>query len=116
MVQLQDMLKSSVAVTEEDHSEIARIWDFFQEFVNEQGLFKTRILNFTDISTREKMDAIEWVVRNIEFISPKIIEGIIDLYKEILSVPNSPLKQSLTTTKHCSDIVAIIIKYIQENV
>lgn len=68
-----------------------------------------RILELVDATTREKMDSIEWVVRNIEFISPKVIEKILDAYKGILCVPTSPLKQSLTTTKHCSDIIGVII-------
>ncbi len=35
MNQFSDTLKNSISVQEEDHNEIGRIWDFFQEYVNE---------------------------------------------------------------------------------
>lgn len=42
-----------------------------------------------DINANKKMEGLHWVVRNIEFISPKLIDDLLNNYLDILNNPKS---------------------------
>ena len=52
-------------------SETTHIFEFIQEFVNEIALNSITIVKSNVKDCTHKMDAIDWILRNIEFISPK---------------------------------------------
>jgi hypothetical protein len=70
-------------------TEVEEVESFMKEFVNEQALHSITVLkDQLSLTCTQKMDSIDWMVRNIEFVSPKIFINMIKICKEIFTAKN----------------------------
>ena len=61
------------------------IQEFVQEYINEAGMNCITVLKSLKRGPTEKMDSVDWVGRNVEFLSPPIFLKFIEQCKESLS-------------------------------
>jgi len=96
--------------------DIDRIEKFIQEWINKQALSKIHKIMNANTTPTDKMNKFEWVIQNIEFISAALSEKLIIWSEEAILDPqeNSPNRDALTTAKHTSDAVIVLIGLIKE--
>jgi len=79
-------MKSIKKMMDKENEDIVR---FLQEFVDERALHCITILKDQNYySCTKKMDCIDWMVRNIEFVSPKIFKNMLEVCKNIYFAKN----------------------------
>ena len=58
-------------------TEAKEIFEFVQEFVNEEAMNCIRIIDSKQKTPTQKMDSIDWILRNNEFIAPKLYSNFV---------------------------------------
>jgi hypothetical protein len=53
-------------------SELDNIWMFFQKFIDEQGNDIIKIIRGNCFTMLEKLNAMEWMARYVEFVTPDV--------------------------------------------
>jgi len=96
--------------------DIERIEKFVQEWINKQALSKIHKIMNVKTTPTQKMDKFEWVVNNVEFISAELAEKLIVWSEEAILDPQefSPNRDALTTAKHDSDAILVLIGLLKE--
>lgn len=84
------------------------VWIFFQRFVDEQGNDYLRIIRNPGVSLFRKLDAIEWLARYTEFISPDSIALASHYFKELLVGQENPVENVFADYPHTSDVMISI--------
>jgi hypothetical protein len=95
--------------------ETEHIFEFIQEFVNEIAINSITCVKSTVKDTTAKMDSIDWMVRNIEFVSPKIYNNFIKMCHDIYQKNNTE-KTSLYHMDHTSDVLFSLKKLILDTI
>ncbi len=95
--------------------ETEHIFEFIREFVNEIAMNQISIIKSAKKGSTDKMDSLDWMVRNIEFVSPKIFSNYIKICHEIYE-KNNPEKSSLYSMAHSSDVLISLKKLILETI
>ena len=77
-----------------------------QEFVNRLAEIKIKKITEPTSTAAQKMDKFEWIVRNIEFISPLLPQNLLLWAQETLLDPRepNPNRDALTIARHNSDV------------
>lgn len=85
--------------------ETEKLGTFIQEFINEQAHIKVKRIKIMETTAREKMDALEWMARCVEFVSPNITNDMIKWCREVIYTQSqTALRTVFTSTKHNSDV------------
>jgi len=87
------------------------ILEFVKEYVNEKATNKVSIINSINRGPTEKMNAIDWVLRNVEFISEKIYGNFIRRCYEIYN-KSSLERSTFFFDDHRSDLMINLKKHI----
>lgn len=95
--------------------ETEHIFEFIQEFVNEIAMNNIAIIKSAKKGSTDKMDTLDWMVRNIEFVSPKIYANYIKVCHDIYE-KNNPEKTSMYFSAHGSDVLQSLKKLITETI
>ena len=95
--------------------ETEHVFDFIQEFVNEIASNQIATVKSAKKGPTDKMDALDWMVRNIEFLSEKLYANFIKVCREIFE-KNSPEKTSMYFSAHGSDVLISLRKVILESI
>ena len=104
-------MKSIKEMMDKDNEEIVQ---FIQEFVDEKALHCITILqDLVNFSCTKKMSAIDWMIRNIEFVSPKLYKNMISVCKQIYISKNNSTT-SLFFDQHQSNILETMQRLILE--
>lgn len=85
-----------------------------QEFVNEEAMNCIRIIDSKQKTPTQKMDAIDWILRNNEFISPKLYSNFVQRCYELYN-KSSTSQSSFFFIEHTSDILISFKKLIEES-
>lgn len=78
-------------------------------------IFKSRRLRMLEFNATKKMEGLHWVIRNVEFISPKLIDDLLNNYLDILNNPKSLYYNAMVDEQHASDVISSIYDYLEEN-
>ena len=73
------------------HLETDHIYDFMQEFVNEMASNCIYSIKNPNKLATEKMDCIDFMVRNIEFVSAKLFDLFEETCFDLFKIKNSPV-------------------------
>jgi hypothetical protein len=106
-----DHLEDPKKIRELIRTETEHIFEFIQEYVNEIAMNQIGIVKSTKRGSTEKMDALDWMVRNIEFISPSIFNSFKKTCHEIYE-KNNPEKTTMYLSAHSSDVLLSLRKLI----
>ena len=74
-------------------SEVQTIWSFLQRYIDEEVNTICLTLEEQDQTLTTKMNQIDWVARNAEFLSPEAINKSIQAYKDLSLQPNYTKQQ-----------------------
>jgi hypothetical protein len=62
--------------------ETNQLWNFLQRFIDEQSVDRVKTMKGMEVNIKEKMNQMDWVARNSEFLSPDAITLSIAAFKE----------------------------------
>lgn len=66
-----------------------------------------------DLSYKDKMNRMDWLARNAEFLSPDSITKCLMGYKELYNTDNVNQKNAYITAKHTSNAILTVIHLIE---
>ena len=85
------------------------IWLFFQRFVDEQGNDMVKVVRGTSYTILDKMNAMEWIARYIEFVTPDTIAMITNYFKDVYTGPDSQRSATFVEYEHSSEVIPTVI-------
>ena len=68
--------------------EVNSLWSFLQRYIDEQVVDAIIEIRSPDNSYRDKMNEMEWLARNAEFLSPDAITKCLMAFKELYNPTN----------------------------
>lgn len=68
--------------------EVNQLWSFIQRYIDEQSVDMINDVKSVDLSIREKMNRMDWLARNAEFLSPDSITKCLIGFKELYNTEN----------------------------
>jgi hypothetical protein len=89
--------------------EVNQLWSFVQRYIDEQVVDGITILRASEHSMREKMNQMEWLARNAEFLSPDSITKCLLAFKELYNTDSLNSKNLFITAKHTSSAVVTVV-------
>ena len=84
-----EVIKRQIKELQAKLDELEHIWLFFQRFADEQGNDKIKICRAVYPTVLQKLNAMEWLARYIEFITPDAIALAANYIKEHYADPKS---------------------------
>jgi hypothetical protein len=91
------------------------IWMFFQRFVDEQGHDYLKVIRGPSFSLIDKLNAIEWLARYSEFITPDTCIMASNYFSEMFSrgLRLNPMAESFLTYQHTSEAIPTIFSKLR---
>jgi len=74
--------------------ELNQLWSFVQRYIDEGVVDKIMLIRTGEVGFREKMNVMDWLARNTEFLSPHSITKCLTVYKELYKTDNVGIKNS----------------------
>ena len=93
--------------------ELNQLWSFTQRFIDEQVIDAINIIRSSDYAFKEKMNEMEWLSRNAEFLSPDSITKCLLAFKELYNTDHAPAKNAYINAKHTSLAVVTVVHLIE---
>lgn len=93
--------------------EVNQLWSFTQRFIDEQVIDAINIIKSPDYAFKEKMNEMEWLARNAEFLSPDSITKCLMAFKELYNTDNMPAKNAYINSKHTSSAIITVVHLIE---
>lgn len=93
--------------------EVNQLWSFVQRFIDEQVIDAISLIKSPDHAFKEKMNEMDWLARNAEFLSPDSITKCLMSFKELYNTDNMPTKNAFINAKHTSASVITIVHLIE---
>jgi deoxyribodipyrimidine photolyase-like uncharacterized protein len=114
MVQRQNLDWSADANTKMEVliEETNQLWNFLQRFIDEQSVDRVKVMKGMEVNIKEKMNQMDWVARNSEFLSPDAITLSIAAFKEQYATDNATLRNAYIHAKHSSDSIITVVQLI----
>lgn len=94
--------------------ETNQLWNFVQNYVDEQTFTPVKIIKSSRLDLEDKMNSMEWVSRTSPFLSPDAIAKCINAFKELYNTPNSEKRTEYVKGTHNSNAVFTVIDSIQD--
>lgn len=93
--------------------EVNQLWSFTQRHIDEQVVDCINVIRSQEHSVRDKMNQMEWLARNAEFLSPDAITKCLLAYKELYSSDHLSQKNAYISAKHTSGAVITIVHLLE---
>lgn len=90
------------------------MFEFIKEYINEIGQQHILIMSSTKKDTTDKMESLDWMVRNMEFISPVIYNEFVKTCRDLYNMDNSE-KITYFFSGHISDVLLNMRRLIIES-
>eukprot|EP00347_Sterkiella_histriomuscorum_P008751 403343892 len=88
---------------------------YVQKFIEEHLNILARIVRADYKTIEDKMDTIEWAVRNADFISNDEIQKFFLVFRELYASPDPELRNSYIQANHQNDSILTIIDILQRD-
>jgi hypothetical protein len=90
--------------------EMENVWMFFQRFVDEQGHDYLKMIRGPGFSLLEKINAVEWLARYSEFITPNTCIMASNYFNEMFSrgIKQNPIAEAFINYEHTSEAIPTI--------
>ena len=89
--------------------EANKLWTFFQKFIDEHAIDRAKTIRSLDNSFTDKFNAMDWLARYAEFVTPDQINQVVLSFKEMYSSNNDPsVREAFIGHKHNSEAVATL--------
>lgn len=87
---------------------------YLQRYIEVQLQWTARLARLPYKSNEDRMEKIEWCVRNSEFISTEEVQKFLQSFREIYQSMNSPLRQDYISTSHDNDSIVFIVETLDK--
>ena len=117
LTKLPDEIQSVTSNVKEIQARIKQmefVWIFFQRFVDEQGNDYLRIIRNPGVNLFQKLDAVEWLARYTEFISPDSIALASYYFKELFTGKDNPVETAFGPYQHTSDVMITLATKLKQ--
>lgn len=95
--------------------DVDQLWAFLQKFIDQTGVNVINSVKAEETGIKEKIDALDWLARNSEFLSPDTITKCLMAFKELYTSENVQLKQKYINAKHNSQAVLTVLHLIEHS-
>lgn len=85
---------------------------YVQKFIEEHLNVLARCVRADYKSIEEKMDTVEWAVRNADFISNDEIQKFFLVFRELYASPDPQLRNSYIQADHLNDSILTVIEVL----
>jgi glutaminase len=89
-------------------AESEQLWTFMQGFADEQSITKSKKMNNMELKLTDRMNCLEWVSRNADYLSEEAISNCLKSFKEQYSTTSQTQTNAFIFTSHQSDIIETI--------
>mmetsp|Transcript_2290 Transcript_2290/g.2235 ORF Transcript_2290/g.2235 Transcript_2290/m.2235 type:complete len:186 (+) Transcript_2290:754-1311(+) len=93
--------------------ELNQLWSFVQRFIDEQAVDMVQEVRSVDKSYKDKMNRMDWLARNAEFLSPDSITKCLLAFKELYTTDNVGSKNAYININHTSMAIFTVIHLIE---
>lgn len=93
--------------------EVNQLWSFTQRYIDEQVIDSIQLLRSSEYTIREKMNQMDWLARNAEFLSPDSISKCLLAFKDLYNNDQVSLKNAFISSKHTSNAVITVVNLIE---
>lgn len=92
--------------------ETNQLWNFLQNFADEQAWTPIKIIKSPQHELDDKMNAMEWLSRTSPFLSPDVISKVITSFKDLFNNPDPTKRDEYTKAVHNSNAVYTVLDTI----
>jgi len=85
--------------------ETNNLYFMIQRFIDEHATDRIKLLRQSETNLKDKMNVMDWLARNCDFLSPDPIQECIFAFKELYNTDNATLKNAYIFAKHSSNVV-----------
>lgn len=96
--------------------ETSSLFKFMQGFIDEHAVDRIKALKTVDVNLKEKMNIMDWLARNSDYLSAKPITDCIVAYKELYSTDNTTLRNAYIYAKPSSNAIQTVKVLLQDAV
>jgi hypothetical protein len=93
--------------------EVNQLWSFTQRYIDEQVIDSIQLLRSSEYNIREKMNQMDWLARNAEFLSPDSISKCLLGFKDLYNSDQVSMKNAFISSKHTSNAVITVVNLIE---
>ena len=89
--------------------EANKLWTFFQKFIDEHAIDRAKIIRSLDNTFTDKFNAMDWLARYAEFVTPDQISAVVMSFKDMYANNTDPvIREAFISHKHTSESVATL--------
>lgn len=85
--------------------ETNNLFNFIQKYIDEQAVDRIKMLRSQDVNLKEKMNIMDWLARNSDYLTAQPIQECIVAFKELYNTENATLKNAYIFAKHSSNVI-----------
>lgn len=85
-----------------------------QRFIDEHAVDRIKQLRSGEVQLRDKMNIMDWLTRNSDFLSADPIQDCIQAFKELYNTDNATLKNAYIFAKHSSNVLTTVIMSLEQ--
>lgn len=94
--------------------ETNNLYFMIQRFIDEHAVDRIKQLRSGEVQLRDKMNIMDWLARNSDFLSADPIQECIIAFKELYNTDNATLKNAYIFAKHSSNVITTIIMSLEQ--
>lgn len=92
--------------------ELNQLWSFLQRYIDEQAVDMVQEIRMPDVQLNQKMDRMDWLARNAEFLSPEAIIKCLTEYKELYNFESVTDRNVYVKAIHSSEAIFTVVSLI----
>lgn len=89
--------------------ETNNLYFMIQRFIDEHATDRIKQLRSNEVNLKDKMNIMDWLARNSDFLSAEPIQDCIQAFKELYNTDNATLKNAYIFAKHTSNVVQTVM-------
>lgn len=94
--------------------ETNNLYFMIQRFIDEHATDRIKLLRQQETNLKEKMNVMDWLSRNADFLSADPIQECILAFKELYNTDNATLKNAYIFAKHSSNVVQTVVVLLEQ--
>lgn len=94
--------------------ETNNLYFMIQRFIDEHCTDRIKLLKQSDVNLKDKMNVMDWLARNADFLSHDPIQECIYAFKELYNTENATLKNAYIFAKHSSNSIQTIMVILEQ--
>lgn len=94
--------------------ETNNLYFMIQRFIDEHATDRIKQIRSGEVALKDKMNIMDWLARNSDFLSADPIQECIQAFKELYNTDNATLKNAYIFAKHSSTVIQTVILLLEQ--